>query len=324
MNTIGLFGVLAGSAVAISFFLSSFFLLVKRKENFRHFWLGLILLAVGLRVGKSIIYFLANGIAPIGLSLGFLGLASIGPLLWFMVIDLDQVRLKNAWHFILPILGSIACYVVTPSPLETLIYIGGTVVMLIYLIASIIYQKKHKKFVGWNQKVLIMVAGVWVSLVFQHISNTMMDYAMGAIIASVFLYWIFYQSFKTSVFTKAISVSLPDQTLKKIKKAFEVEKLFKEQGMTLQTFSRRLDIPSYLVTRCVQKIYNRTFPEALNLFRVEEVKQMLLDPDKEHLKIESLAYEVGFSSPSAFYAAFKKVTGRTPTAYQKEANLISA
>ena len=83
-------------------------------------------------------------------------------------------------------------------------------------------------------------------------------------------------------------------------------------------------MPSYLVTRSVKLLYDRSFPETLNHFRVEEVKQMLLDPKKEHLKIESLAYDVGFASPSAFYAAFKKCTGQTPTAYQKEAQLLSA
>ena len=94
--------------------------------------------------------------------------------------------------------------------------------------------------------------------------------------------------------------------------------------MNLQQFSLQMDIPSYLVTRSVKQLYDRTFPQTLNHLRVEEVKQMLLDPKKEHLKIESLAYDVGFASPSAFYAAFKKCTGQTPTAYQKEASLLSA
>lgn len=324
MNTIGLFGILSGSAVALALFLSSFFLFIKRKDNPKHLWLGMILVAVGLRVGKSIIYFLANGIAPIGLSLGFLGLSSIGPLVWFLVRGRNSLKVKDTWHFLVPIIGAISCYLVTPSPWETIIYIGGTAMLLIYLIVSWVSVINNQDKSPWDQKVLIMTTGIWLSLVYQHISNSMMDYAFGSVGASIFLYWIFYQSFRTSVFTKGIAISLPNEILTDIKEAFENKKVFKEQGINLQSFSMDLDIPSYLVTKSVKQLYHRTFPEALNHFRIEELKQMLLDPKKEHLKIESLAYEVGFASPSAFYASFKKVTGQTPTEYQKKAARMSA
>lgn len=323
VNTIGIFGVLSGSAVAISLFLSIFFLTVKRREEPRHLWLGLILLAVSLRVGKSIIYFLANDIAPIGLALGFLGLASIGPLVWLLVKDPTNLKRKYGWHFILPFVGAIACFMITPSRWETFIYIGGTFILGVYLVISWIFVVRFKKS-RWGRKVLIMSSGVWLALVYQHLSNTMMNYAFGAIIASGFIYWIFYQSFKSEGFTKGLTIKLSDQTLTMVKEAFECEKIFRDQGLNLQQFSNRINIPSYLVTRSVKQLYDRSFPEVLNYFRIEEVKQMLLDPTKEHLKIESLAYDVGFASPSAFYAAFKKVTGQTPTEYQKTAALMSA
>ncbi|WP_436517314.1 helix-turn-helix domain-containing protein [Ekhidna sp. To15] len=324
VNTIGIFGVLSGSAVAISLFLSIFFLSIKRKENSRHLWVGLILLAICLRVGKSIIYFLANDIAPVGLALGFLGLASIGPLIWLFVQADKSFKIRSAVHFILPVSGALGCYIVSPSRWETIMYKGGTIVLLLYLIASWVYATKFQKGSSWDRKVLFMTSGVWLALAYQHLSNTMMDYAFGSIIASVFLYWIFYQSFKSGGFAKGLTVKLSDNTLSKVKEAFENQKVFREQGLNLQQFSSQHGIPSYLVTRSVKQLYNRSFPEALNYFRIEEIKQMLLDSKKEHLKIESLAYDVGFTSPSAFYASFKKVTGQTPTEYQRAAALMSA
>lgn len=325
MNTIGLFGVLAGSAVALALFLSSFFLSVKRKEDPQNLWLGLIFLAIGLRVGKSIFYFLLNDMAPIGLAIGFLGLASIGPLMWFLVRKEGSINKRNGLHFLIPITGAIGCFLVSPSPWETYFYQSATGLLFAYLIFSWVYLWRYDQDGnGWNQQVLIMVSGVLAALVYQHLADSMMDYAWGAIVASAFLYWIFIQSFRTGVFPKGISVTLPDQTVGQVRDAFENQQLFKEQGMNLQQFAAKLEVPSYLVTRSVKQLYDRSFPETLNHFRVEEVKQMLLDPKKEHLKIESLAYDVGFASPSAFYAAFKKCTGQTPTAYQKEASLLSA
>ncbi|MEQ8629382.1 AraC family transcriptional regulator [Ekhidna sp.] len=326
MNTIGLFGVLAGSAVAIAFFLSSFFLGLKRREDPQNLWLGLILLAIGLRVGKSIFYFLLNDMAPFGLALGFLGLASIGPLVWMMVRHASGFRLENSWNFVIPVLGSVVCYIVSPSPWETYLYESATILMSIYLGFSWWYLVNSDKSIynSWNRRILIMATGVLVALAYQHFADSMMDYAWGAIVAAVFLYWVFIQSFRFGVFPKGIAVTLPEQIVNQVRDAFENQKLFKEQGMNLQQFATKLEVPSYLVTRSVKQLYDRSFPETLNHFRVEEIKQMLLDPKKEHLKIESLAYDVGFVSPSAFYAAFKKYTGQTPTTYQKEASLLSA
>lgn len=326
MNTIGIFGVLAGSAVALALFLSSFFLGVKRKEDAQHLWAGLILLAIGLRVGKSIFYFLLNDMAPIGLAIGFLGLASIGPLSWLLIRKEQLINRNNFWHFIIPLFGTVACFVVSSSPLETYFYKAATLVLAVYLFILWVqlFRSEKEIFIAWHRSILIMVTGVWSALVYQHMSDTMMDYAIGAVIAASFIYWLFFQSFKSGVLSKGISVSLPDQTLEKVREALEHQSVYSQPGMSLQQFSADLDIPSYLVTRSVKKLYGKTFPETLNHFRVEKMKEALLDPKKEHLKIESLAYEVGYTSPSAFYAAFKKSTGQTPTAYQKKARLLSA
>lgn len=323
MNSFGIFGVLAGSAVALALFLSSFFLGIKRKEDPQHLWVGLILLAIGLRVGKSIFYFLLNDMAPIGLAIGFLGLASIGPLSLFFVGRATSLQKKDALHFVITIAGAVTCFIVAPSPWETYLYESATAILLIYLSFSWVSFLKNKSTNRWTRSVLIAVTGVWMALVYQHISDTMMDYAIGALIAAVFIYWLFFQSFKAGVLSKEIEVSLPDQTLEKVREALE-QGSYRQSGMNLQQFSSELDMPSYLVTRSVKELYGKTFPETLNHFRIEEIKEMLLDPKKEHLKIEALAYEVGYASPSAFYAAFKKSTGQTPTVYQKNASLLSA
>lgn len=39
---------------------------------------------------------------------------------------------------------------------------------------------------------------------------------------------------------------------------------------------------------------------------------------KGNKKIESIPYNAGLNTPSAFYSAFKKTTGINPTEYQKK------
>lgn len=330
MSTIGILGVLCGGAVMITFFLSFYFIYERGKESVRFWWLGLIFLAIGLRLGKSIIYFILNDIAPFGLALGFFGLSMIGPLIWFH--SRSEWKLKRRaiiFHSVIPISGSIFCFFITPSPLETFAYQVATFLLGVYLVISWgnhlkeIYENAELK--AWNAKVLILVSGVWLSFVFQHLSGTMMSYALGSMIASFFVFWIFYQSLGTQLHVgKMKKLSISNDVLESIRRAIEHEELYKRSGLSLTEFSEELDIPPYIVTKSVKQLYDRTFPETLNYFRVEEIKSLLVDDQFKHLKIEALAYEVGFSSPSSFYAAFKKVTGVNPKDFQKSLGLMSA
>jgi AraC-like DNA-binding protein len=59
-----------------------------------------------------------------------------------------------------------------------------------------------------------------------------------------------------------------------------------------------------------------SFAEWLNSFRIEYAKNLLLSNDQ--YTIDALSTMSGFSSRSAFYAAFKKITQITPTEYIKQ------
>ena len=58
MVEIGVLGVFAGIAVAMSFFLAYYLIAQVSKKNSAVVWLGLAVLAIGLRIAKSIIFFI--------------------------------------------------------------------------------------------------------------------------------------------------------------------------------------------------------------------------------------------------------------------------
>ena len=60
-----------------------------------------------------------------------------------------------------------------------------------------------------------------------------------------------------------------------------------------------------------------SFREFVNTYRIAEVKEKLCEKSADFSKVEALAYDVGFNSPSAFYAAFKKETSLSPQEYRK-------
>jgi len=61
----------------------------------------------------------------------------------------------------------------------------------------------------------------------------------------------------------------------------------------------------------------RNFMDFINSYRVKDLQKRLHDPKYENWTILAVAFDVGFNSKSAFYTAFKKITGQTPSEYRK-------
>ena len=55
--------------------------------------------------------------------------------------------------------------------------------------------------------------------------------------------------------------------------------------------------------------------DLVNRYRVEEIKEKLVDPEFQHYRIEAIALDAGFANKASFYNAFKKQEGCTPTEY---------
>lgn len=77
---------------------------------------------------------------------------------------------------------------------------------------------------------------------------------------------------------------------------------------------------SNYVSRAINRRYNRTFAALLNDFRIREACRRMSDVGAYgQLTNEAIAQSVGFLSYPNFVANFKKFTGLTPSAYQKQA-----
>ncbi|WP_036382053.1 helix-turn-helix domain-containing protein [Muricauda sp. MAR_2010_75] len=318
-----LLGIFSGIAVATSFYFASYFLFVKKKDRFKNSLLGFLFIAIGFRIAKSIAYFIFIDVISAGLAMGYLGLSSIGPLVFLYIRSFGKKgegSKSDFVHFIVPFLGVIACFLTHLGHI-VILYKSVTALLFVYLAIAFIMHFRtdyHNKGVRkWNLQVLVGVCVIGLSFVTQHLTPDVLKYAIGTGVASLVIYYLFISALKSQVvFTKPVSKKLPQSVVEKIKNAFEKDKIYMEQALTLSEFSKNQEVPTYLVSEAIKKLYGKRFPEAINYFRIEEIKKILINNGS--IKIEALAYEVGFNTPSTFYAAFKRETNMSPKEFQKK------
>lgn len=125
--------------------------------------------------------------------------------------------------------------------------------------------------------------------------------------------------FKTELNEDRKKKRIPDQTYYKLVDLVAgliKEKIYLDPDLKMQTLAEKTGHPAYLVSLFINKHYDMTFFELINLNRVEEAKRRLLDEQYQHLTILAISQDVGFSSKSAFNSTFKKVTGVTPSEFK--------
>jgi AraC-like DNA-binding protein len=321
MNEVGILGVFCGAATLTGMLLALNFFLNKNNRNIAGIMLGLLFLAISLRIAKSILYFALFNYSKIGIIAGFISLTIIGPTLFFyMLISTNRKFKKHHFvHLIWPIIGVIVAFIEPISFRFLYIYATRLIFLYVLLSAYVHFTTSYKstELKKFNTTIWIGVLLINISFFLQNAADSVLHYSYGAALSSLVIYYLSLKMSKSFLITNVSSSAVPDDTLNKVRDAIEHQKIFLRPRMTLAIFSHEYSIPTYLVTRSVNAIYAKSFPETINHFRIGEVKRRLKQEDNKRFKIEAIAAEAGFTTPSAFYTVFKKETGMTPTQFQK-------
>ena len=105
--------------------------------------------------------------------------------------------------------------------------------------------------------------------------------------------------------------------LGKIKDSMTVERLYRQDDLTISKLAQYLSIREYKLRQLINgEMGFRNFNDFLNHYRIEEVAAKLKDPEHQNDKVLFLALDSGFRSLSAFNRAFRSTHGMTPTEYR--------
>ena len=114
------------------------------------------------------------------------------------------------------------------------------------------------------------------------------------------------------------------ECLKKITYCMEIEKVYRDETISLKSLSDKISLAPHRLSQLLNEKLNKSFPDFINDYRIEEVKKRLTDPKEANRKIIEIAFDVGFNSKAAFNNAFKKFSGTTPSRYRENAKRSKA
>lgn len=320
--------------------LSLYFLFGARPKHLSNIFLGALLSALSIRIGKSVFFFFNPHLAPIYLQIGLSACFFIGPFLFFFVQSkLSDQPIKPYWKIILPVLLVITLIVGIRYPFKThfelwrphiihaIYYFWGICILATAYLMQAIFQKiitrtKLEYREVWVLNVFLGVTAIWVA----YFTSSYTSYIMGALSFSFVLYLsilvlIAYRGEKNNAdkekyANKKIEASDAQALQMKIQRLMEEQAVYKDPNLTLPKLAKKLNISPHLLSQLLNDNLNKRFSQFINEYRIDEAKRLL--HANHHLKMEAIAEQCGFNSNSTFYTAFKKFTGTTPAKYMSE------
>lgn len=318
----------------------------KKKKTLTNVLLGLILIFMAFRIGKSVMMNFGDGLEPIFIFAGLAILLLIGPFLRWYVIGMTtpSFKLSKSYFFeLIPFsLVFVMSFFITKELFENnkiVIIIFGSILIFIYLhfafyIAASwkVLKKTKRKFkeaeqtksqkaiFNWLSLLILGFIIIWISY-FLNIIEDEIPYIIGPIMYSLVIYYLSYKAFQlktTEIDGNVFKTNDNSLLFKKISKLVIDEKLYLESDVSLSKLSEMIKQSTQKTSAVINQYAQRNFNDFINYYRIQEAKKLLSNIENEKFTISSIAFDTGFNSLSSFNSAFKKFENTTPSSYRKE------
>lgn len=337
------------------FIISLYLLLFKKSKSPASYFLGLLLLAVCLKIGKSFILYFYPELPAIYIQIGIWGSALVGPSLFYFIKSArDQeakIETNRLWIYLFWTLVIVAFSIIAPFNSQPKIwdeYIGtaiqiqfvGCILLSGWLLKATFAKILAKEKVATTEGLLLSVyignlivpAAFKISL-FDFFNGPCIS---GALFFSLVLYlniFLFASKRKTSTpllgstdleryANKKIADEQASVLTDKLQRVIAEEHLYKNPDLKLNDLAKKINISGHQLSQLLNDNLGKSFAAYINEYRINEACQMIANHST--IKLEAIGYEVGFNSKSTFYTAFKKHKNTTPTLYKEQLALVAS
>ena len=115
-----------------------------------------------------------------------------------------------------------------------------------------------------------------------------------------------------------LSTDLLERFNKQLEAYFDSGQLQENGIPSIEQIAEQLSVSQRYLSDTLKKETGKTSTEHLQLYLIDEAKNILLDPNKT---VAQVAYELGFEYPPYFSRLFKKKEGISPTEYREKYSL---
>ena len=318
----------------------------KKKKTLTNLLLGLILIFMAFRIGKSVMLNFGDDLEPIFIFSGLAILLLTGPLLRWYVLGMTRPSfklLRSHYYELIPfVVVFISSLFVTKewyenSKIVIIVFASGLIFIYLHLAFYIalswrIMKKVRRKYPKATQTksqkaildwLVLLTAGfvvIWGTYVL-NILDDAVPYVIGPIVYSITIYFLSFKAFQlkaTDLDGTSFKVNDDAVLFDEINQLIVGDKLYLEPDLSLSKLSKIVGKSTQQISSVINQYGRRNFNDFVNYYRIEDAKKVLAGEDSDKYTISSIAFDMGFSSLSSFNSAFKKFEGATPSAYRKD------
>lgn len=316
--------------------LTAYFLFGGSRRRFTNLYLGLLMLALSIRIGKSVFLYFNRSLSEGYIHLGLMGCLAIGPLIWYFLQS--QVRGDDRFRptlliHLLPMvaLGIFAEWGISYRTDRALwqdiiwgIYIQWGLYAATSLVLAWVRFLRKQKLTDprWTLSVTTGVFLVWLA----YVTSSWTSYIVGALLFTFVVYmliWILVvEVFRPAARRRrsknkpALPESEHQAIQQRLEEALTGKNRYRDPNLTMPALAEEAGLTPHQLSDFLNRQMGVSFSRFINGYRIREARKKLAkDP---HLTVEAIAYDCGFNATSTFYSAFKEITGQTPAAYRKQ------
>jgi len=304
--------------------------------------LGVLMILLSLRIGKSVVLEFTNNLELIYIYLGLCLLIFIGPLFFLyckaIIHQQSSIQPKDLLHFLPGVFSILLGIVIWEQPVTN---ISVTVALIIFLILYshlLIYLLKSKfQLINRTQNLpksqkakewlnllfygLILIWGIYVLNLFEE----KIPYIIGPVFYSLIVYAITYLAISKKYLqvisglkykTTGTDDKEDEHLFSLIENVIKEEKFFLKPDISLGMLSKILKVSPQKISLIINSKLGYNFNEYINRQRINQSLEIIKNPKSNSLTIASISIDSGFNSLSSFNTSFKKFVGKTPSAYR--------
>ena len=322
--------------------LSIYLMFFVKPKHIANQLLGLLMVMLCIRIGKSVFFYFMNDLAEIYRQIGLSACLFIGPALYLYILAAKQ-RLKHRnfikghfglWLTLICSIGIVFPYANHPFfwNYYVIIFIYGQWLLYIVVTGLALSDTLKKAIFQLSQLnsletwlLVLYAANVWICFSYNGAYYFKSPYILGPLSFSFLFYWftfylLFHKDRKTMLFGKyqkgKIQVSKAAELITKLDLVIKAQKRYKQPKLKLEQVAEEMGLTAHQLSQLLNDNVGKRFSEFINDYRIQEACEII--KSNTSLSLEGVGFEVGFSSKSTFYATFKKVMGTTPAKYKAQ------